>query len=79
MFYVYAIKSIKSDWIYVGLTQNVIDRFWQHNSGKEKTTRSHAPFILIYTRECKDRVEARKYEKYFKSGEGKRYLRNLKF
>jgi len=79
MIYIYAIRSIKSGWTYVGQTQNVIVRFHQHNNGEEKTTKPYTPFELIYTKECADRLEARKYEKYFKSGEGRKYLHSLKF
>ncbi|WP_422351854.1 GIY-YIG nuclease family protein [Flagellimonas sp.] len=49
----------------------------RHNRGWEKTTRPYAPFRLIYQESCKDRCEARKREKYWKSGVGKEKLRNL--
>ncbi len=77
MFFVYAIRSLNRNYIYVGLTNNVIRRFHEHNNGKEKTTRPYAPFELFFSNECIDRVSARELEKYYKSGSGKRQLRML--
>ena len=79
MIYVYALKSFEKNYIYVGQTENVIVRFHQHNNGEEKNTRYYAPFELIFSMECKDRLEARKYEKFYKSGRGKEFLKRLKF
>lgn len=60
MFTVYAISSIlKKNYIYVGLTSHLNERLRRHNKGYEKTTRSYAPFRLIYTEEVSTRQEAR--------------------
>jgi putative endonuclease len=77
-YYVYAISSLKYNYIYVGLTSNVLERFLTHQKGLNKTTRPYAPFLLIYTEECRDRTEARSREKYWKGGSGKRKLRILR-
>lgn len=60
------------------MTADIEERFNRHNNGREKTTRPYTPFILVYTEECKDRTEARKLEKYWKSGIGKEKLKMLK-
>jgi len=78
VFYVYAISSLKHNYIYVGLTQDVNQRFKRHNDGRERTTKFYKPFKLIYLEECKNRVEARIREKYWKSGSGKEKLRVLR-
>ena len=77
MYYVYAIQSLKHNYIYVGLTNNLERRIKQHNKGREKTTRSYAPFKLIHTRIFPARTEARDYEKHLKSSSGKRELRTM--
>jgi putative endonuclease len=77
MYRVYAIKSIHRNYIYVGMTSNIENRLYRHNKGYEKTTRPYAPFELIYSEKCQSRLEARKREKYFKSGVGKEFLRNI--
>lgn len=78
MIFVYAISSINFNYIYVGMTADIEERFSRHNSGREKTTKPYAPFIILHTEECKDRKEARKREKYWKSGIGKEKLKMLK-
>lgn len=75
MFTVYAISSINRNYIYVGLTSNLEERLKRHNGLREKTTKAYAPFELIYTEVCETRIEARKREKYLKSGIGKEKLR----
>ena len=78
MFFVYALKSKSRNYIYVGLTANLEQRLEYHNKGKNKTTRPYRPFELIYSEPCKDRIEARKEEKYLKSGVGKEFLKKIK-
>ncbi|TYP76130.1 GIY-YIG nuclease family protein [Aquimarina intermedia] len=78
MILVYAISSIEKNYIYVGMTADLDERLKRHNAGRERTTRFYAPFRLIYTEECSDRVAARKREKYWKSGVGKEQLRQYR-
>ncbi len=59
------------------MTKNLKNRINRHNNGREKTTRFYAPFKLIYSEECENRLEGRKREKYWKSGVGKENLRKL--
>jgi len=74
---VYAIKSQARQLIYVGLTSNLKRRLDEHNSGKNRSTKPYRPFEILYTEECVDRIEARKKEKYFKSGAGREFLKKL--
>ena len=78
MYTVYAISSLIRNYIYVGLTSNIIERFLRHNIGRERTTRAYRPFKLIYAENLPDRISARKREKYLKSGTGKEFLRTLR-
>lgn len=75
MFYTYVLKSREKNYIYVGLTNNLERRIKEHNSGKQKTTRSYAPFDLIHSEELKTRLKARDREKYLKSGCGKEWIK----
>jgi putative endonuclease len=77
MYYVYAIKSISRNYIYVGMTNNLIRRLSQHNNGENKTTKAYKPFVLILSEVFVSREEARKREKYLKSGVGKEFLKPL--
>jgi putative endonuclease len=78
MYFVYAISSLKRNYIYVGLTNNIERRLSEHNTGKNKTTKPYSPFVIIYVEECSSRIEARIKEKYFKSGIGKEKLRIIR-
>ncbi|HRJ30289.1 MAG TPA: GIY-YIG nuclease family protein [Cyclobacteriaceae bacterium] len=49
MFYVYVIKSLPRNYVYVGITNNVDRRLSEHNSGYKKTTKPYAPFKLVLT------------------------------
>ncbi len=74
---VYAIKSVKRNYIYIGLTNDLNRRFNEHNIGKESTTKPYTPFKLIYTEILSNRALARNREKYLKSGIGKEFLKSL--
>jgi putative endonuclease len=76
-FFVYAIKSVTRNYIYVGLTNNFDRRFLEHNSGNNKTTKPYCPFEPILIEAFPTRLEARAREKFLKSGSGKEFLRTL--
>ncbi|MBK9530803.1 MAG: GIY-YIG nuclease family protein [Chitinophagaceae bacterium] len=77
MFTVYALKSINRNYIYVGLTNNILRRFNEHQKGQNKTTSPYKPFILIFHEDFITRIEARKREIYLKSGSGKEFLKKI--
>jgi putative endonuclease len=78
MYFVYAIKSICKNYIYVGISDNPERRIKQHNSGYSKTTRTYRPFRILLIEKYKTRANAREKEIYLKSGCGKEYLKNIK-
>jgi putative endonuclease len=76
MWYVYLLLSLKDkDW-YTGCTNNLKERFKEHNHGKVESTENRRPLELIYYEACLNKEDAYAREKYLKSGMGKRYLRN---
>ena len=60
------------------MTEDIIKRLERHNKGYERTTRPYKPFVLIHQESFATRAEARKREKYFKSGVGKEFLKSIK-
>ncbi len=76
-FTVYAIKSVKNNSIYVGMTQNLERRLAEHNAGKTQSTKPYIPYVLIFTEQCPNRTQARNRELYWKSGIGKEQLKKL--
>lgn len=77
MVYVYAIKSLSANYIYVGMTTALERRLHEHNTSQNRSTKAYCPFVLVYVEELENRAQARKREKYFKSGVGKEYLKGL--
>jgi putative endonuclease len=73
---VYAIKSSLKERIYVGFTGNLENRLNEHNKGKTKSTKGYRPWKLIYQEIVETREEARRREKYLKSGCGKEFLKH---
>ena len=64
---------------YIGITANLQRRITQHNRGNIATpsTINRGPFKLVYYEVIENRIEARKREKYFKTGGGRRFLKKV--
>ena len=77
MHYVYILKSLRDNKTYVGYTNNLDRRLSEHNSGKNIATKHRVPLKLIFSEEFQTSKEARKRESYWKSGAGRRKLKNL--
>ena len=77
MFTVYILKSNKDDKRYVGFTDNLARRLYEHNSGKVKSTNYRKPLELIYTEEFDDKYDAMKREKFFKTPAGRDFLDSI--
>jgi putative endonuclease len=68
--FVYILQSLKDGKYYIGETSDVIKRLLFHNNGLQRSTRSRIPFVIVYTEEFPDRIEALKREKQIKSYKG---------
>ena len=66
MFFIYIIESEVDKSLYVGQTNNIEDRFRRHNAGRNRYTKTKAPWKLLYFKEYETRSEAMKVEKYLK-------------
>jgi putative endonuclease len=66
MWFVYMICSLKKPWYYVGSTNSLERRLLEHNSGKAKSTKSLAPYKLVYTKKFETERDAREYERLLK-------------
>ena len=67
MFFVYILYSLKDKKLYVGQTNNLKKRLFEHNIGKVKSTKSRTPFIVLYKETFTNRYDAMKREKFLKS------------
>ena len=75
MYYVYILKSENHWRFYVGMTSNIEKRVKEHNNGYTKSTKGYRPWKLFFYEEFETRIEARKREKYYKSGIGKEKIK----
>ena len=77
MFYAYVLKSDKNGRYYYGSTNDLDRRLYEHNLGRTKSLKYIRPLKLIYSEEFSTFIEARRREKFFKSGKGREFLKGL--
>lgn len=75
MFTVYILQSLKDKKTYIGYTNNFERRFEQHISGRSNSTKHRTPFKLLFKEEFENKLEAKKREIWWKSGTGRRKLK----
>ncbi|MDP2705758.1 MAG: GIY-YIG nuclease family protein [bacterium] len=76
IYYTYVLKSEKDDNLYIGFTNDLKKRIKEHTEGMVKSTRGRRPLRLIYFEACVKKEKAIAREKYFKTGFGRRFLKN---
>ena len=76
---VYIIQILKDNKFYTAITNNIERRLREHNRGTTSTpsTKNRGPFKLIYRENGFTLPEARKREKYLKSGIGREWRKFL--
>ena len=74
MYYTYVLHSLKDHKFYIGYTQNLKQRFEEHEKGFVESTKHRRPLKLIYYEACLDRSDATHRERYLKTHHGKMYL-----
>ena len=77
MIIVYVIESLTDRTWYTGMAKDFLRRLHEHNSGKNRFTKGHLPWKIIYTEIRDNWAEARRREKYLKSAAGKIWLTKL--
>nr|MBI5455351.1 GIY-YIG nuclease family protein [Candidatus Levybacteria bacterium] len=66
MWYVYILKSEVKKWYYVGSTNRLNDRVFEHNKGYVTSTKSYRPFKLVFNEKFDNESDARRYERKLK-------------
>lgn len=74
-YYVYVLKSIVKDFLYVGFTSDLKKRFQEHNNGEELSTKHYAPLELIHYEAYRNEKDAKRREEYLKTTKGKTTLK----
>ena len=74
-YYVYVLRSLVKDFIYVGFSMDLRIRFKEHNNKEELSTKHYAPFELIHYEAYRNIKDAKRREEYFKTTKGKTTLK----
>ncbi len=75
MFYVYIIKSISTNQVYIGFTNNLKRRLNEHNSDDGIYTSKYAPWKLVSLFGFNRIKLAMNFERYLKSGSGRAFTK----
>ena len=76
-YYVYILKSEKTNRYYVGQTNSIEKRLERHNNGLVKSTKSYLPWKLCYFEVFPSRSEAILREREIKAKKSKKYIEFL--
>lgn len=76
-YYVYVLQSLKVDWIYIGSTSDLKQRFKSHNNKENLSTKGYVPFKLIFYEAYLSKKDALRREEYSKTTKGKTTLRTM--
>ena len=75
MHIVYVLRSHKDRNLYIGCTGDLQRRLQQHLKAQVRATKSRLPIELIYSEVYRDKYEAFRMERFYKSPKGKRELK----
>ncbi|MGH9803708.1 MAG: GIY-YIG nuclease family protein [Candidatus Acidiferrales bacterium] len=76
MHYTYVLLSESAGRFYTGYSADLRKRLVEHQRGRVHWTAARLAVRLIYYEACLSQDDALRRERFFKSGKGKRYLRN---
>ena len=75
-YWVYVLLSGKDKRTYVGYAQSAEARLGEHNAGKVTATKHRRPLTLVFKEAFSDEAAAKIREQSWKSGAGRRKLKN---
>ena len=75
MYFVYILRSLKNNDIYIGSTENIVKRLNLHNKGKVRSTKAYRPWQLLDKEEFNSRSSAVRHERFLKTSQQKEILK----
>jgi len=75
--FVYILKSDSTGKYYIGCTDNVQRRIFQHNSGYSKATKAGVPWVLKRVEEFPTLAQARRREAQIKRMKSRKWIEEL--
>lgn len=73
-YYVYVLHNLQKDFIYIGYSGDLKERYKSHNKGEVTSTKAYLPLQLIHYESYKNIKDAKRREKYLKTNHGKTTL-----
>jgi len=77
MFYVYLLQSKLDKSYYIGQTNNLEKRLFDHNEGLSKYTSRKRPWEIVYFEKFETRTEAIKRERFLKHQRNSSFYKSL--
>jgi len=74
MFCTYIIESERNGRWYYGHSENVERRLFEHNTGKNKSTKNKGPWKIIFKRDFDSKISAARFELELKGFKNKEYI-----
>ncbi|EKD58127.1 MAG: hypothetical protein ACD_57C00022G0006 [uncultured bacterium] len=76
-FYVYVLHNPSKNFIYIGYSENLKKRYYEHNSGEVRSTKVYKPLKLIFYEAYLAKSDAKRREVYLKSNKGRTTLMTM--
>ncbi|HNS34086.1 MAG TPA: GIY-YIG nuclease family protein [bacterium] len=77
MHYLYILKSARDSSYYIGYTDNIERRLYEHNNYVGRYTSSKKPWVLIYSEKYAEKSTALKRERQLKKMKSRKYINEL--
>ncbi|MFC1574112.1 GIY-YIG nuclease family protein [Candidatus Latescibacterota bacterium] len=75
-YYVYILQSLSDpEHFYTGFTENLEQRFQEHNEGKSPHTKKHKPWRIKTTIAFTEKKKAFDFERYLKTSSGRAFAK----
>ncbi|MBI2506751.1 MAG: GIY-YIG nuclease family protein [Candidatus Colwellbacteria bacterium] len=72
--HVYVLYNKSRNFIYIGYSEDLKERYKEHNDGRSKSTKLYLPLDLIHYEAYRNKKDAKRREKYLKTNKGRTTL-----
>ncbi len=76
-YYIYVLHNSSENFIYIGYSEDLKERFVAHNKGKVTSTKSYTPLELIHYEAYRNMRDAKRREDYLKTNKGRKTLMTM--
>jgi putative endonuclease len=76
-FYAYILRSRSSGAFYIGHTEDLTKRLFEHNNNRTPSIKNRGPWELFHSESFETRAEAAQRERQIKSMKSRRYIEEL--